>query len=101
MPILSFADAILVAMTASEKDSSTYLSRVMLNKPVLFLRCSDRKGSRLCVNKGTLGLDFNGKYTLGCGLEEAGPIPSDPFTRAVLLHPNRVSRIDVKVGDVM
>jgi hypothetical protein len=96
LPALSYADAMLASMYAREQEEKTYVAQVKRDKPPLFLLLSERAGTRMAENKGTLGSDFNGKYSGGCTLEQTGPISSEKFIRAVLLDSESKSKIETK-----
>ena len=55
---------------------------------------SDRQGTRVAENKGTLGVDFKAKYSNGCILEAAGLIPYDAYVRGVHLDDVNNSRVE-------
>ena len=95
-PLLPFSDAAIATVQADIAASSTYLQAVVDDKPTLFLRLSERKGSRTGDNKGSIGSDFICYFSTGCVLEQPGPITTDPFTRSVLFHPGAKSIVDTK-----
>ena len=96
LPALSYADAMLASMYAREQEEKSYIAQVLKDKPPLFLLLSERAGTRLAANKGTLGPEFSGKYSGGCTLELPGPIPHDKYTRSVLLDSETKSKIETK-----
>jgi hypothetical protein len=96
LPALSYADAMLASMYAREQEQKTYLAQVLKDKPPLFLMLSERAGTRMAENKGTLGPDFNAKFSGGCVLEHPGPISSDRYVRSVLLDSESKSKIETK-----
>jgi hypothetical protein len=96
MPMLAYADATLSSRYADEAEKSSYIFQVLKDKPPLFLTFSERQGTRVAENKGTLGVDYNGKYSSGCMLEESGPVPYDEYIRAVNFSAEQKCKVDTK-----
>ena len=96
VPILPYADAIITTCYARKQERNTYVVSVLNDKPLLFFKMSERKGSRTCDNFGTLGNNFIGYYSSGCELEQQGPILNDPFTKSVAFRPGAKSVMDCK-----
>lgn len=121
MPLLSFADAMLITIRAKEAERETYIEQVLEDKPCMFFRLSERRGARTAENyRGTL-LDkikslsntnnaenttkshdqfknaaAHGSYSYHCLLELAGPIKNDPFSRAIGFRPGVKAHMDCK-----
>ena len=95
-PVLPFSDATIATVQADAAAASTYLHAVMADRPVLFLRLSERKGSRTGDNKGSTGAEYICYFSTGCSLEHPGPILTDPYTRSVQFHPGSRSVVDTK-----
>jgi len=96
MPALSFADAMLASMYASEGEKHTYTAEVLADQPPLFFLLNERNGTRTAENKGVLGQEYNAKYSSGCVFEQPGPVYPDPYIRAVAFEPERLSRVETR-----
>ncbi len=96
IPILPYADAVITTCYARKQEKNTYVVSVINDKPLLFFKMSERKGSRTCDNFGTLGNNLIGYYSSGCELEQQGPIMNDPFTKSVAFRPGGKSVMDCK-----
>lgn len=101
IPVMSFADALLASLKAQELQENSYRNQVLLDEPPLCLLLSERRGCRVAENLGTLGKDFNAKYSVGCVLEEKGPVSSDPFIRAVGLSAAEKTHIDTRYNNLL
>jgi len=67
------AEAVLVALKAEEAEQNVYELVVKSDKPSLYFKLSDRKGTRELDNKGTVpSIDIGGKLSPGCVLERSG-----------------------------
>jgi F-box and leucine-rich repeat protein 2/20 len=97
MPFMIFAEAKLVTLKAEEAEANTYENLVLKDRPALYFRLQDRKGTRELDNKGSvLSSELAGKASPGCILERAGPISFDPLSRSFLFDPESKPRIDGK-----
>mmetsp|Transcript_3546 Transcript_3546/g.5520 ORF Transcript_3546/g.5520 Transcript_3546/m.5520 type:complete len:1201 (+) Transcript_3546:1755-5357(+) len=96
IPMLPFADAMIVSLQAAEMEREVYSDEVLRDQPALFLTLSERKGARLADNKGLLGDVYSGTVKKECELEHTGPVVCDKFIRAIVFRPNAHSYIDVK-----
>lgn len=95
IPILPFADAMMVSMHAATIEQEVYLDKVLRDEPAVFFILSERKGARSTDNKGTLGDGFAGNIRKGCELEHTGPVASNPFIRAMSFRPNAKAFVEV------
>jgi hypothetical protein len=81
---------------AEETAKKDFKSIVEQSSPSVFYLLSERKGSKLTINHGTLGAHFNGLYSEGCVLEQSGPIAGEHFIRAAAFRPSTQSCVDLK-----
>lgn len=95
IPLLPFADAMVVSIQANKVEKEQYLDTVQLSQPVLLYTLSERHGARVCNNKGALGDAFSGSIKNSCELEQPGPVVSNAFIRSVCFRPNAKAYIDV------
>ena len=95
IPILPYADAMVVSLQAYTIEQAQYLNTVLQSQPVLLYTLSERHGSRSVGNKGSLGNDYNGTIKHNAELEQPGPIASDKFIRSICFRPNAKAYIDV------
>lgn len=95
IPILPFADAMMVSMHAAQIEQEVYVDKVLRDEPTVFFILSERKGARSTENKGTLGDAFAGSIRRGCELEHSGPVASNPFIRALSFRPNAKAFVEV------
>jgi hypothetical protein len=65
IPLLPFADAMIVSLAAGETEQEVYTSQVLRDTPSVFFTLSERKGARLVTNKGMLGDAYSGTATKG------------------------------------
>ena len=96
IPVLDFAAAELLAIQANDRRVKSYEKIVTDDRPLLYLKCSERRGSRVAFNRGEMGMSMSGFYTRTCKLEATGPIVNDDMNRAVHFSPDAKSRIDTK-----
>ena len=101
IPIMTFSEAALVTLKANQASEFTYLNTVMADKPQLFYKMYERKGSRSADNYGELGKKVDGMYSRGCDLWHPGPIVSDPFSRCVSFSPEGQSYLDCKFDPIV
>ena len=95
IPILPFADAMMVSLHAETTEQEVYIEKVLFDQPSAFLTLSERKGTRVASNRGSLGDAFYGRIRKGCELEHTGPIVSNKFVRAMSFRPNAKAFVDV------
>ena len=96
IPILPFADAMMVSMHAAATEQELYLNKVLADDPAALYLLSERKGARVTENKGSIGDVCSGSIRKGCELEHSGPVAANPFIRAMSFRPNAKSFIDIK-----
>lgn len=77
LPFMVLAEAVLVGLKAEEAEQNVYELQVKQDKPSVYFRLSDRKGTRELDNKGNVpSADIGGKMSPGCVLERLGAQPS-------------------------
>lgn len=94
VPLLDFADAVLLNLQADAISSRTYGDHVAADGPLLYWRCAERRGSRLAFNYGSLGNSACGSYSASVIFEAQGPIKNEETNRAVRLRASETARID-------
>lgn len=99
--MVDYADAVLADCAASRLEKSSYTHEVLKDRPVAYLRCSDRKGSRALENKGSLGTKLRAMYANDVQLEEPGPLLGDPFNRSARFIADLKTRVDTKYSNVI
>jgi hypothetical protein len=96
---LDFARAQLLSAQAAERRARSYESLVLSDGALLYLKLSERRGSRVAFNKGRGGLPLSGAYNRAVRMEAQGPIANDEMNRAVLFDPKSplgTPRVDLK-----
>jgi hypothetical protein len=100
------------------EQTTAYHQQVLQDQPVFYFPLSERVGTRIAENKGTLGSlgtatgagvgaggggvrgvvagDYHAKYSSGCVFERKGPIATDPYIRAVHFSPEKKSRVETR-----
>lgn len=96
IPLAHFADALLLNMQADTVSSKTYSSYIMEDRPLLYWKMCERKGSKIAFNHGTMGNLINGFYSLGVLFESPGPIVNEEVNRGVRLLAQDKTKIDCK-----
>ncbi len=96
MPQMIMAEAMLTSAKADELAENSFKTMVMNDEPVLYYEMNERKGSRACTNRGSLGKDFDGMFSRGLELWCPGPILPDPFSRSAYFTPENGGFLDIK-----
>ncbi|CAM9112164.1 unnamed protein product, partial [Ectocarpus fasciculatus] len=99
--MVDYADAVLVDCAATRLEQTGYTFEILKDLPIVYLRCSDRKGSKALDNKGSLGAKLRAMYLNDVELEEPGPLLGDPFNRAVRFTADLKTKVDTKFNPVV
>jgi hypothetical protein len=94
VPLLNFADAMLLNLQADSISQRCYSDHVMEDEPLLYWRCGERRGSKLAYNYGAMGNGAAGSYSPGVIFEAQGPIRNEEINRAVRFRAEDKAKID-------
>lgn len=91
IPLLAYSEAVLVTEKAKEMEKETYKEQVVLDKPVIYLRLTERKGARTAENyHGTLIDAFQSAFEMddktGKGGGESGLKAFEDASRRIAAH---------------
>jgi len=94
VPILAFADAVLLNNQADAISTKTYSDHVLSDMPLLYWKFCERRGSRLAYNYGTLKGSASGQYSNTVTFEAEGPIANEEINRAIRIRSDDKAKID-------
>ena len=94
---VEFSDAVLLSHRADRTRSFDYQNILTkIDKPYIYWKFSERKGSRVAHNYGTSGREYGGVFSARCDFEFVGPVVNDELNRAVEFHPDMKCKVDTK-----
>ena len=94
---VEFADAVLLSHRADRTRSFDYQHMLVeVDKPFIYWKFAERRGSRVAHNYGTGGSGFGGFFAPRCEFELPGAVINDELNRCVGFLPDSRSKVDTK-----
>jgi hypothetical protein len=94
---VEFADAVLLSHRADHTRSFDYQNIVVkIDKPFVYWKFAERRGSRVAHNYGTGGRDYAGFFSPRCEFEFEGPVVNDELNRCVEFEADNRCKVDTK-----
>jgi hypothetical protein len=93
---VEFADAVLLSNQADISRSFDYQNLIVRDKPFVYWKFAERRGSRIAHNYGSGGHHHAGFFSSRCEFELKGAVVNDDLNRSILFEASKRSKVDTK-----
>ena len=93
---VEFADAVLLSNQADITRSFDYQNVIVNDKPFIYWKLAERRGSRVAHNYGRGGHHYAGFFSSQCTFENNGPVKNDELNRSIHFSAQYKCKIDTK-----
>ncbi|GMI35290.1 hypothetical protein TrCOL_g2906 [Triparma columacea] len=93
---VEFSDAVLLSNQADISRSFDYQNLIVRDKPFVYWKFAERRGSRIAHNYGSGGHHYAGFFSSRCEFELKGAVVNDDLNRSILFEASKRSKVDTK-----
>jgi len=93
---VEFADAVLLSNQADITRAYDYQNYITEDKPFIYWKFAERRGSRVAHNYGSGGYHHAGFFSSRCEFENKGAVVNDELNRSILFEAGNKTKVDTK-----